>query len=132
MGKQVWKKIYEKGTWTDFDWVLKLDADAVFVKTRLQKVLAAQPVSWTGTYVENCEGVQYGFFGNVEVLSHKAFETLVQNLDSCSESIKWASMTATAWGPIEEELGGEPKEFQAIEGGLRACCRPSHASIQDC
>jgi len=104
MFKQVWKKISEKGTWANFDWVIKLDADAVFVPWRLQKVLSMQPVSWTGTYVENCAGVQYGFFGNVEVLSHKAFETLNDNIDSCSQNIKWASMRATPWGPIGEDL----------------------------
>jgi len=102
--KQVWKQIAEKGTWKDFDWVIKLDADAVFVPWRLQKVLSTQPVSWSGTYVENCEGVQYGFFGSVEVLSHTAFGKLVKNIDSCSESIKWASMHATTWGPIGEDL----------------------------
>ena len=81
--KHVWKKIAEKGTWKEYDWVLKLDADAVFVPWRLQKVLSTQPVSWTGIYVENCAGVQYGFFGNVEVLSHTAFETLLGKIDSC-------------------------------------------------
>merc|ERR1719384_1965074 len=37
MFKQVWKKIDEIGAWKDFDWVIKLDADAVFVPWRLQK-----------------------------------------------------------------------------------------------
>jgi len=31
MFKQVWKKIGEQGSWSDYDWVIKLDADAVFV-----------------------------------------------------------------------------------------------------
>merc|ERR1712088_346318 len=86
--KQVWKKIQDQGKWENFDWVIKLDADAVFVRARLQMVLSTQPVSWSGTYVENCEGVQYGFFGSVEILSHAAFGKLVKNIDSCSESIK--------------------------------------------
>merc|ERR1711860_321152 len=75
--KQVWKKIDEVGAWMDYDWVLKLDIDAVFVPWRLQKMLSSQPVSWTGVYIENCAGVQYGFFGSVEVISHEAFSTLV-------------------------------------------------------
>jgi len=104
MFKQVWKRIDDKGTWKEFDWVIKLDADAVFVPWRLQKVLSTQPVSWSGTYIENCEGVQYGFFGNVEVISHAAFQKLVSNIDSCSQKIKWASMHATTWGPIGEDL----------------------------
>ena len=28
----------------------------------------------------------------------------MKNIDSCSESIKWASMHATKWGPISEDL----------------------------
>merc|ERR1719229_1938453 len=102
MFKQVWKKTKTRGTWKEFDWVVKLDADAVFVPWRLQKVLSTQPVSWTGIYVENCAGVQYGFFGNVEVLSHTAFSTLTDNIDTCSQSIEWASIKATEWGPIGE------------------------------
>merc|ERR1712150_28386 len=104
MFKQVWKKIGEKGTWTDFDWVIKLDADAVFVPWRLQKMLSTQPVSWTGVYIENCAEVKWGFFGNIEVLSHQAFSTLLENMDSCSSDIEWASMHATPWGPIGEDL----------------------------
>merc|ERR1712241_377685 len=102
--KQVWKKIGDKGTWAEFDWVIKLDADAVFVPWRLQKMLSKQPVSWTGVYIENCAEVQYGFFGNIEVLSHHAFTTLLTNMDSCSSDIEWASMHATTWGPIGEDL----------------------------
>ena len=54
--------------------------------------------------MENCAGVQYGFFGNVEVLSHTAFETLLGKNESCPQDIEWASMKATAWGPIGEDL----------------------------
>jgi len=104
MFKQVWKKIGEKGTWQEFDWVIKLDVDAVFVPWRLEKMMASQPVSWTGVYIENCAEVQYGFFGNIEVLSHQAFSTLLKNIDSCSADIEWASMQATKWGPIGEDL----------------------------
>jgi len=104
MFKQIWKKIDEIGAWREFDWVIKIDADAVFVPWRLQKALSTQPVSWTGVYIENCADVQYGFFGSVEVISHQAFSTLVNSLGECSSSIKWSSMHATAWGPIGEDL----------------------------
>jgi len=104
MFKQVWKKIGEKGAWADFDWVIKLDADAVFIPKRLQTFLSTQPVSWSGVYVENCVEVKDGFFGNIELLSHTAFEKLLNNIDKCSESIKWASLHATPWGPIGEDL----------------------------
>jgi len=104
MFKQVWKTIETRGNWKNFDWVIKLDADAVFVPWRLQKMLSSQPVSWDGTYIENCAGVQYGFFGNVEIISHEGFQKLLDNIDSCSKKIKWSDMKATAWGPIGEDL----------------------------
>merc|ERR1711860_366963 len=94
-----------------FDWVIKLDADAVFVQERLQKVLSTQPVSWSGTYVENCEGVQYGFFGSVEVLSHIAFETLVNKMDSCGvDKIQNFELTVDGVCPeVKKKWGGNPK-----------------------
>jgi hypothetical protein len=100
--KQVWKSIKGRSALQEVNWVVKVDADAVFVPQRLRNVLANQPVSWQGVYVENCEGVEYGFFGNLEVFSKKAFNLLLDNIDSCSEKIDWVK--GTKWGPIGEDL----------------------------
>merc|ERR1712011_12495 len=63
MFKQVWKKIAEKGTWEDFDWVIKLDADAVFVPERLRAMMSTQLVTGGGVYIENCAEVNQGSSG---------------------------------------------------------------------
>jgi len=102
MFKQVWKAIEGKPALKIADWVVKVDADAVFVPRRLRNLLANQPVSWQGVYIENCEGVEYGYFGNLEVFSTKAFGLLLDNLDSCSAKIDWVK--GTKWGPIGEDL----------------------------
>jgi len=104
MFQQVWKKIDEMGAWKGFEWVIKLDADAVFVPERLRKTIAEQLVSWSGVYIENCAEVNQGFFGNVEVISRDAFDALIHNLDFCAKDIDWASPKATPWGPIGEDL----------------------------
>merc|ERR1711963_262854 len=57
-----------------------VDADAVFVPHRLKGMLQGHPITYTGIYVENCKSVQYGFFGNLEVFSREAFDTLLANL----------------------------------------------------
>jgi len=102
MFKQVWKAMKGRKGLEVGDWVVKVDADAVFVPQRLKDLLVKQPVSWQGIYVENCKDVEYGFFGNLEVYSKHAFTLLLDNIDSCSQKIDW--VTGTKWGPIGEDL----------------------------
>merc|ERR1719346_263576 len=98
--KQVWKAVAPR--LQDAEWVVKVDADAVFVPHRLKGMLQGHPITYTGIYVENCKSVQWGFFGNLEVFSREAFDTLIANLDSCSAKIDW--VRGTKWGPIGEDL----------------------------
>merc|ERR1712056_176069 len=46
--------------------------------------------------------VKWGFFGNLEVFSVEAFNTLLANIDSCSQTIDWVK--GTKFGPIGEDL----------------------------
>merc|ERR1712203_626986 len=46
--------------------------------------------------------VKWGFFGNLEVFSVEAFNTLLDNIDSCSQKIDWVK--GTKFGPIGEDL----------------------------
>jgi len=100
MFKQIWKKIV--GKTADAEWVVKVDADAVFVPHRLKGMLQGHPITYTGIYLENCKSVQWGFYGNLEVFSVEAFNTLLANIDSCSQKIDWVK--GTKWGPIGEDL----------------------------
>jgi len=102
MFKQVWKAMSVRQGLKVADWVVKVDFDAVFVPQRLKDLLVKQPVTWQGVYKENCPGVEYGFFGNLEVYSVHAFALLLKNIDSCSTKIDW--VTGTKWGPIGEDL----------------------------
>jgi hypothetical protein len=102
MFKQVWKAIAQKAELTKVQWVVKVDADAVFVPNRLRTMLQGHPVTYTGIYLENCKSVRWGFFGNLEVFSIEAFNTLLANIDSCTQKIDWVK--GTEWGPIGEDL----------------------------
>merc|ERR1712190_116287 len=102
MFKQVWKAMAGRTEITKSDWVVKVDADAVFIPHRLKGMLQGQPITYTGVYIENCKSVKWGFFGNLEVYSSTAFYTLLGNLDRCSQMIDFVK--GTEWGPIGEDL----------------------------
>jgi len=104
---QVWKKISAEGNWASHDWVIKVDADAVFIPSRLVKKLSQQFVPEAGLYYTNCKYVDYGFFGNLEVFSHDAWSTFLVNLDSCynDPKINWkVGIKNGMYGPMGEDL----------------------------
>jgi len=81
---QVWEKVRNLGHWESKSWTVKVDADAVFLPNRLSGWLDnKRGESPHGIYFENCKNVQYGFFGNLEVLSHEATNVLTKNLEDC-------------------------------------------------
>jgi hypothetical protein len=102
---QVWEAIKEEGIWEGKDWTVKVDADTVFLPSRLRSMLTRQPVTSSGIYLENCKYVNYGFFGSLEVFSHQAVATYVANIDDCKNSLNWkGSEKATGWQPWGEDL----------------------------
>jgi len=83
---QVWRKIKvdADAKWKNTDYTIKVDADAVFVPGRLRNWLSTKPGdSPHGVYYENCQNVQYGFFGHLEIISHRAVEVLTTYLEEC-------------------------------------------------
>merc|ERR1711878_174084 len=60
MFTQIWKKIAEAGEYRNADWVLKLDADAIFIANRMKVWLKQNElVPPAGIYLENCKYVDY-------------------------------------------------------------------------
>merc|ERR1712045_651909 len=81
---QVWVKVREVGKWQQGDYVVKADADAVFVPQRWREWLGSKGGDTPhGVYFENCPNVQYGFFGNLEVMSKTAASVLTTYLEDC-------------------------------------------------
>merc|ERR1711920_571618 len=102
---QAWKDMREKQLTTGSDWVVKVDADAVFLPERLLTRLQGYHVPAGGAYLENCKKVMYGFFGNLEVVSIDAFQTFLSNLETCKASLDWKGQDPDwKFGPIGEDL----------------------------
>merc|ERR1712241_1042840 len=104
---QVWKAIASGGKYQSADWVAKVDADAVFVPSRLSKMLQSQLVPSSRIYLENCKYVDYGYFGNLEVFSRAAFVTLTEKVDDCKadSQINWkVGIKNGKYGPMGEDL----------------------------
>merc|ERR1711957_174050 len=62
---QVWKAIGEANVYQNYDWVVKVDADAVFVPERLQERIQWMPRTTGGTMLQNCQYVDYGLFAEI-------------------------------------------------------------------
>merc|ERR1712183_818161 len=61
-----------------------------------------------GSVLQNCEYVDHGFFGNLEVFSQKAFSILVDNVDTCYTEIPWkVGVKDGKYGPMGEDLFAE-------------------------
>jgi len=123
MYQQIWKALGKKSTYAAYDWTVKADADAVFFPGKLVERVHLLPVPATGAFLINCEGVKYGFFGNLEVISKTAFSILVANLDSCDTDTvaDWkVGIDKGKYGPMGEDLFAEMcmKKWSHWHGGI--------------
>jgi len=102
---QAWKAVAAAGVYKSAGWVVKVDADAVFLPSRLKPMLEDQLVPANGIYLENCQFVNYGYFGNLEVFSLAAFDALAWNVDNCKASLPWkVGVEGGKYGPMGEDL----------------------------
>jgi len=102
---KVWKKVQEEGKYSNHNWVIKVDADAVFFPHKLTRALQSAQVPQEGLYMENCKFVDWGYFGNLEVFSKQAFQTLLDNVDTCYDTIDWKTgVHGGKYGPMGEDL----------------------------
>jgi len=92
-----WKVIRGMQSWRDQEWVVKADADAVFIPLRLRDILEKQKQPDTGIYYENCKGVESGFFGSLEVISTIGFKIYVDQLEECKSTLAWDGNPSSGW-----------------------------------
>jgi len=110
MFTQAWKAIGRAGTYANYDWTVKVDADAVFFPEKLRSRIHLLPVPLTGIFLQNCQAVDFGFFGNLEVFSKEAFMILVSNIDTCKKQTvsDWkVGVHHGKYGPMGEDLFAE-------------------------
>lgn len=108
MFQQAWKAIGQAQTYKSYDWTVKVDADAVFFPSRLVKRIEFMPRATTGVFLTNCQSVDNGFFGSLEVFSEVAFSSLVANVDNCNNTLPWTiGVKGGEYGPMGEDLFAE-------------------------
>eukprot|EP00441_Pelagodinium_beii_P017216 CAMPEP_0197659982 /NCGR_PEP_ID=MMETSP1338-20131121/49961_1 /TAXON_ID=43686 ORGANISM="Pelagodinium beii, Strain RCC1491" /NCGR_SAMPLE_ID=MMETSP1338 /ASSEMBLY_ACC=CAM_ASM_000754 /LENGTH=274 /DNA_ID=CAMNT_0043237199 /DNA_START=236 /DNA_END=1057 /DNA_ORIENTATION=+ len=81
-----WRLFLDEGKWLHHDWVIKVDADAVFLPSRL-RAIARDP--WVGRVAREGNGVflnncKFGLHGPIEVFSRLAMETYNKSWHWCS------------------------------------------------
>merc|ERR1711878_178964 len=102
---QAWLDIRNKKLTADSDWVVKVDGDAVFLPQRLLDTLKGYKAPAGGVYIENCAKVEYGFFGNLEVVSAEGFNTFLTSLEDCKAKVDYKGLKPDwKFGPIGEDL----------------------------
>ncbi|CAK0884372.1 unnamed protein product, partial [Prorocentrum cordatum] len=105
---QVWKAIRAAGDYQRASWVVKVDCDAVFLPSRLRPFLASQGEPGSGVpgiYLENCKYCKWGWFGNLEIMSLTAAQTLFPNIEWCKQVLDWKTgVEGGKYGPMGEDL----------------------------
>jgi len=81
--QQIWKIVHAKGAYKNFDWTVKVDADAVFIPSRLKMHLdKLRTPRGARVYLENTN-FQFKFMGALEVLTREALELFLENGHTC-------------------------------------------------
>jgi len=88
---KAWQLVLWDGRYVKHDWTVKADPDAVFFPERLRTVVC-QHTSDEGEslFYMNCD--MYGpisMYGSLEVVSHNAVVTFLENRTRCEKELKW-------------------------------------------
>ena len=87
-----------------------VDADAVFFPTKLVACISLPSISPTSGFLASCQGVEYGFFGNLEALTKTACSILLASVDTCkTKTVKdeKIGIHEIKYGPMGEDLFAE-------------------------
>merc|ERR1712242_170486 len=100
-----------------FAWTVKADAATVFLPGLVKSRLNDYPETPTGTYIETCNKVLEGFFGNIEIISKTGMKRFLEQFESYyvngGKCWKWdtpACKAVEVWslgrGPLHAESHG--------------------------
>merc|ERR1712151_915181 len=100
--------------------------------SKLRARIHLLPIPPGGGFLQNCESVDYGFFGNLEVFTKTAFSSLVANIDTCKTGSvsNWKEgVDHGKHGPMGEDLFAEiclrkngVAEIEAFDISLDGAC----------
>jgi len=81
--QEIWTNVKNKGTYKKFDWTVKVDADAVFLPSRLKMHLdKLRTPKGSKVYVENVN-YQFKFMGSLEILTREALDLYLEHGHEC-------------------------------------------------
>jgi len=78
----VWKQIKAENKYPSFAWTVKADVPTVFLPALLKSRLGDYPETPTGTYIDTCNKVLMGYFGNLEVTSKTGMKRFLEQFES--------------------------------------------------
>lgn len=89
-----WEFLIQDGRYSNYDWVVKADPDAVFLPERLRERLKPHTSSNGGNlYVQNCNQPNHiAVQGSLEVFSRDAIHGYGDNHERCKSQLDWHSM----------------------------------------
>jgi len=93
---RAWRSLQEDGRYQNHDWVVKLDADTVFLPDRLKHELGRKEWAWTmrwqaAVYVKNCWKFK-SMQGPLEIISRAAVDRLGASVGECEAGMDYNSM----------------------------------------
>jgi len=77
-----WKQIKAESSYLSFAWTVKADPATVFLPSLVKSRLNEYPETPTGTYIETCNKVLEGFFGNLEIVSKTGMKRFLEQFES--------------------------------------------------
>lgn len=118
---EVWKKVIAQGRFVFHSWTVKVDADAVFLPTRLQLVLRHIKEPSRGLFLTSCES---GLHGAIEVLSRRAVQAYSIGWVRCVEGNESINQIVREDNFMEQCLSGVLKVYHRHMSNLlseRSC-----------
>jgi len=83
----VWQNVQKDGLYKEHDWTVKVDADAVFLPSRLKMHLGGlRPPRGVPVYLHNIK-FKFHFMGALEVMSTKAVDEFIANAYECADHL---------------------------------------------
>merc|ERR1711920_816926 len=83
----IWHQVQFASNYSDYDWTVKVDADAVFFPDRLKAHLEGlRAPKGAPIYLENVD-YKFKFMGALEILSKEAVDVFLENKDTCRDKL---------------------------------------------
>jgi len=79
---EAWKQIKAEGNYALYSWTVKADVATVFLPNQLKQRLGDYPETESGTYIEACNKVLMGFFGNMEIVSKTGMQRFLEQFEA--------------------------------------------------